>query len=84
MGFYDSFYGSLVEDPAVLARLDHPVYGTFAAMDQGIPPDQVERFAAALFGQHAPRQGANDTDEIALAMDNDRLPIQVADIMTIM
>jgi carboxymethylenebutenolidase len=42
------FYGSLVEDPAVLARLDHPVYGTFAEMDQGIPPEQVERFAAAL------------------------------------
>ncbi|NNG17232.1 MAG: dienelactone hydrolase family protein [Gemmatimonadales bacterium] len=42
------FYGSLVEDPAVLAQLDHPVYGTFAAMDQGIPPVQVERFAAVL------------------------------------
>jgi carboxymethylenebutenolidase len=42
------FYGSLVEDPAVLAQLDHPVYGTFAEMDQGIPPEQVERFAAAL------------------------------------
>jgi carboxymethylenebutenolidase len=42
------FYGSLIEDPAVLAGLNHPVYGTFAEMDQGIPPDQVERFAAAL------------------------------------
>lgn len=42
------FYGSLVEDPAELARLDHPVYGTFAEMDGGIPPEQVERFAAAL------------------------------------
>ncbi|MFQ5550846.1 MAG: dienelactone hydrolase family protein [Gemmatimonadales bacterium] len=42
------FYGSLIEDPAVLATLDHPVYGTFAANDRGIPPDQVERFAAAL------------------------------------
>jgi len=42
------FYGSLVEDPVELARLSHPVYGTFAEMDQGIPPDQVERFAAAL------------------------------------
>ncbi len=42
------FYGSLVEDPAELARLDHPVYGTFAQMDQGMPPEQVERFAAAL------------------------------------
>jgi carboxymethylenebutenolidase len=38
----------LVEDPAELARLEHPVYGTFAEMDQGIPPEQVERFAAAL------------------------------------
>jgi len=42
------FYGSLVEDPEVLQALDHPVYGTFAANDRGIPPDQVERFAAAL------------------------------------
>jgi len=42
------FYGSLVEDPAELAKLDHPVYGTFAENDGGIPPDQVERFAAAL------------------------------------
>ena len=42
------FYGSLVEDPEELARLNHPVYGTFAEMDQGIPPEQVERFAAAL------------------------------------
>jgi carboxymethylenebutenolidase len=42
------FYGSLVTDPAELARLDHPVYGTFAQMDQGIPPADVERFAAVL------------------------------------
>jgi len=42
------FYGRLVEDPEVLQALTHPVYGTFAANDRGIPPDQVERFAAAL------------------------------------
>jgi carboxymethylenebutenolidase len=42
------FYGSLVEDPNVLRALHHPVYGTFGANDRGIPPDQVERFAAAL------------------------------------
>ncbi len=42
------FYGRLVEDPEVLRALTHPVYGTFAANDRGIPPDQVERFAAAL------------------------------------
>jgi carboxymethylenebutenolidase len=42
------FYGSLVDDPATLASLHHPIYGTFGANDQGIPVDQVERFAAAL------------------------------------
>jgi carboxymethylenebutenolidase len=42
------FYGSLVEDPEVLRALSHPVYGTFAENDRGIPVDQVERFAAAL------------------------------------
>lgn len=42
------FYGSLVTDPAALAALDHPVYGTFAGEDRGIPADQVQRFAAVL------------------------------------
>jgi carboxymethylenebutenolidase len=42
------FYGSLVTDPDSLAALDHEIYGTFAAEDQGIPPDQVEEFVAAL------------------------------------
>ena len=42
------FYGSLVEDPEILSSITHEVYGTFAGLDQGIPPDQVERFAAAL------------------------------------
>ena len=42
------FYGSLVTDPDSLAALDHEIYGTFAAEDEGIPPDQVEQFAEAL------------------------------------
>ena len=42
------FYGSLIEDPEILASITHEVYGTFAGLDQGIPPDQVERFVAAL------------------------------------
>ena len=42
------FYGRLLEDPDVLASIDHPIYGTFAQLDGGIPPDQVNRFAAAL------------------------------------
>lgn len=42
------FYGSLVEDPEILGSITHEVYGTFAALDGGIPPDQVNRFEAAL------------------------------------
>ncbi|HJU87339.1 MAG TPA: dienelactone hydrolase family protein [Gemmatimonadota bacterium] len=42
------FYGSLVTDPDSLAALDHEIYGTFAAEDEGIPPEQVEEFVAAL------------------------------------
>lgn len=42
------FYGSLLDDPERLAALDHEVYGTFAELDEGIPPEQVEAFVAAL------------------------------------
>jgi len=42
------FYGRLLEDPEVLASIHHPVYGTFAALDSSIPPDEVNRFAEAL------------------------------------
>jgi carboxymethylenebutenolidase len=42
------FYGRLIEDPDVLSSIDHPVYGTFAELDGGIPPEQVHRFAEAL------------------------------------
>jgi len=42
------FYGQLLADPAELARIDHEIYGTFAEMDSGIPPAEVERFVAAL------------------------------------
>lgn len=42
------FYGSLLEDPEQMSHIHHEVYGTFAADDRGIPPEQVERFVAAL------------------------------------
>ncbi len=42
------FYGRLVTDPESLARIRHPVYGTFAQMDGGIPPEDVARFVDAL------------------------------------
>jgi len=42
------FYGSLVTDPAVLASIDHEVYGSFAELDNGIPPEQVNEFVSAL------------------------------------
>ena len=42
------FYGGLVDDPQVLARMDHEVYGTFAALDSGPSPESVAAFEAAL------------------------------------
>lgn len=42
------FYGRLVDDPEVVARLDHEVYGTFGALDQGPSPESVAAFEAAL------------------------------------
>ena len=42
------FYGRLVDDPEIVARLDHEVYGTFAALDQGPSPESVAAFEAAL------------------------------------
>jgi carboxymethylenebutenolidase len=42
------FYGQLVDDPERLAALDHEVYGTFAALDNGIPPEAVRAFGDAL------------------------------------
>jgi carboxymethylenebutenolidase len=42
------FYGQLLDDPEVLARLPHEVYGTFAREDQGPSPEQVENFQRAL------------------------------------
>ena len=42
------FYGQLVDDPERLAHLSHEVYGTFAGLDQGIPPEAVAQFEAAL------------------------------------
>lgn len=42
------FYGRLVDDPEVVAQLDHEVYGTFAALDRGPSPESVAAFEAAL------------------------------------
>jgi carboxymethylenebutenolidase len=42
------FYGRLVDDPEVLASMDHEVYGTFASLDSGPAPEQVQAFETAL------------------------------------
>lgn len=42
------FYGRLVDDPEVLRAMDHEVYGTFARLDRGPAPEQVEAFRVAL------------------------------------
>lgn len=42
------FYGRLLDDPERLASLSHEVYGTFASLDRGPSPEQVDGFARAL------------------------------------
>lgn len=42
------FYGRLLDDPEQMQHIHHEIYGTFAEMDSGIPPEQVNRFVAAL------------------------------------
>ncbi len=42
------FYGRLLDDPERMQRINHPVYGTFARDDPGIPVEQVDAFVAAL------------------------------------
>lgn len=42
------FYGRLLDDPEQMQHIHHEIYGTFAEMDRGIPPEQVEKFVAAL------------------------------------
>ncbi len=42
------FYGQLIRDPAELAQMHHPIYGTFAGLDEGIPTADVEQFVDAL------------------------------------
>lgn len=42
------FYGRLLDDPEVLAGMDHEVYGTFGQLDSGPSPEAVESFVAAL------------------------------------
>ncbi len=42
------FYGTLIDDPARLARLSGPVLGIFGEEDAQIPPRAVDAFDAAL------------------------------------
>lgn len=42
------YYGRLVTDAGELSTLDMPVLGIFGAEDDGIPPEEVKKFEAAL------------------------------------
>jgi carboxymethylenebutenolidase len=42
------FYGRLLDDPEKLKHLHHELYGTFAGLDDGIPPAAVDAFVSAL------------------------------------
>jgi len=48
------FYGRLVDAPETLARMDHEVYGTFARLDQGPSPAEVEAFESAMRAARIP------------------------------
>jgi carboxymethylenebutenolidase len=41
-------YGHLVTDPASIQKINAPVLGLFGALDQGITPDDVHKFEAAM------------------------------------
>ena len=42
------FYGRLLGDPEQMAKIDHPVYGTFVENDRGIPVEDVNNFVETL------------------------------------
>jgi len=42
------YYGRLVTEPETLAKIEAPLLGVFGNEDEGIPPESVESFAAAL------------------------------------
>jgi carboxymethylenebutenolidase len=44
-------YGHLVTDPAEIKKIDAPVLGLFGGKDQGITPDDVHKFEAAMQAQ---------------------------------
>ncbi|MDH5738675.1 MAG: dienelactone hydrolase family protein [Gammaproteobacteria bacterium] len=42
------FYGRLLDDPEKLKHIHHEILGTFARLDKGPSPEQVDAFVAAL------------------------------------
>lgn len=42
------FYGRLLDDPEQMKHIHHEVYGTFARLDRGPSPEQVDAFVEAL------------------------------------
>jgi carboxymethylenebutenolidase len=42
------FYGRLLGDPEQMAKIGHPVYGTFVENDRGIPVEDVDKFVETL------------------------------------
>ena len=42
------YYGQLVTDKEALAKINWPILGIFAALDQGITPEQVKEFESSL------------------------------------
>ena len=41
-------YGHLATEPATMAKINAPILGLFGGKDQGIPPEDVHKFDAAM------------------------------------
>lgn len=50
------FYGRLLDDPVRLKHIHHELYGTFAGLDDGIPPAAVDAFVVALRSAGVPNE----------------------------
>ena len=50
------YYGQLETDPAKLASIKGKLLGVFGNQDQGIPPEQVNKFDAALTEAKVPHE----------------------------
>ena len=60
-------YGHLATDPEALKKINAPILGLFGGQDQGIPPDDVNKFEATHGNRWARRSRSRSTTMPAMA-----------------